>query len=79
MTLVFIMIYRQFVKKKSNFQQQKNKIIFLDFFDEFKDLWNMKVTYFLLKMNFWTPKTPNFPYWALKSANKWLKKTTSVL
>ena len=46
MTMVFIIIYRQFVKKKSDFQKKK-KIIFWDFFDEFKDLWKIKGAYFL--------------------------------
>ena len=32
------------------------------------------ISYFLLKMNSSTPKTPNLPYWASKSAKKRLKK-----
>ena len=46
----------------------------MDVFDEFKDLWIMKGKYCFLKMDCWTSKTPNLPYWALKWANKWLKK-----
>ena len=33
--------------QKNQFKKKK-KIIFLDFFDEFKDLWKMKGTYFFL-------------------------------
>ena len=61
---LYLIIYRQFSKKVSF--SKKFKSIFLDFFDEFKDLW---------KMNCWTPKTPNLLYWALNSDNKWMKMT----
>ena len=47
MTLVLIIIYCQFVKKK--IIKKKKKLIFWDFFDEFMDLWKMKGTYFFVK------------------------------
>ena len=50
-----------------------NFFFFLDFIGKFEDLWLMKLFFFAI-MNSSTTKTPYLPYWASKSANKWLKK-----
>ena len=53
----------------------RKKILFWNFFNEFKDFWKMKGTYFFVKNELLDPETPYLPYWALKSVNTWLKKT----
>ena len=62
-----------FIKKVS--LKKKLVIIIFEFFDEFKDLWKMKGTYFFVKNELLDPKkTLICPIGQLKSANKWLKK-----